>query len=99
MSSNSTEAVELHHYAYLIIRIYPPFPREISLLCHYGETNDVFFLGGMVKLTANVVNIEICVLPRLLKTLTGLSKPFEQFGKMHLYREQITCGEYDPVKY
>jgi len=53
MSYDSTEAAELYrHYAYHVIRIFPGnVPTYIAVQCHYGETNDIFFLGGLVQLS------------------------------------------------
>ena len=50
MSSDSVAPVEQGpHYAYLIIRIFPAnVLAYLAVLCHYGETNDIFFLGGLV---------------------------------------------------
>ena len=52
MSSDSTELAEQNtHYAYLIIRIFPAdVPADLAVLCHYGETNDIFFPSGLVQL-------------------------------------------------
>ena len=53
MSSDSTEPAELGpHYAYLIIRIFPGnIPVNLAVLCHYDETNHIFFPGGLVQLS------------------------------------------------
>ena len=53
MSSDSTETVELGpHYTYLIIRFFPGnLPAYLAVLCHYGETNDIFFPCGLVQLS------------------------------------------------
>ena len=48
MSSDSTNVGEVPDCAYLVLRIFPPFPTEISILCHHVETNDVFLHGGRV---------------------------------------------------
>ena len=41
MSLDSKEEGENPHYVYLALIIVPPFPTEISILCHYAETNDI----------------------------------------------------------
>ena len=53
MSSDSTEPVEQSpHYAYLVIRIFlGNVPTDLAVLCPYGETNDIFFHGGLVELS------------------------------------------------
>ncbi len=50
MSSDtaSTDEMEIPHFAYLVLRVYPPFPTEIAVLCHHAATNDIFLLGGRV---------------------------------------------------
>ena len=49
MYSESTDDGEVPHYACLVlIRIFPPFPTEIALLCHHAKTNDVFLPSGRV---------------------------------------------------
>ncbi len=48
MSSESTDEGEVPHYAYLVLRIFPPFPTKIAVLCHHAETNDIFLPGGLV---------------------------------------------------
>ena len=49
MSSDSTDAGEVPHYAYPVLRICPPFPTEIPVLCHHADTNDILLLGGRVS--------------------------------------------------
>ena len=55
MSSDSTEQVEQSlHYAYLIIRIFPGnVPTDLAVLGDYGETNEIFFPGGLVELSSS----------------------------------------------
>jgi hypothetical protein len=55
VSSDSTEPVEQSlHYAYKIIRIFPGnVPTDLAVLYHYGETNDIFFPGGLVELSSS----------------------------------------------
>jgi hypothetical protein len=48
MSSDSTKEAETPHYAYLVLRVFPPFPTEIAILCHHSEKNDIFLHGGRV---------------------------------------------------
>jgi hypothetical protein len=48
MSSDSTEEAEIPHFAYLVLRVVPPFPTEIAILYHHAKTNDIFLLGGHV---------------------------------------------------
>ncbi len=48
MSSDSTYEGEVPHYAYLVLRIFQPFPTEIAVLCHHVERNYMFLPGGRV---------------------------------------------------
>ena len=48
MSSDTRDEGEVPHYAYRVLRIFPPFPAEIAVLCHHAETNDMFLHGGRV---------------------------------------------------
>ena len=48
MSSDSTEEGETPHFAYLVLRVFPPFPTKIALLCHHAATNVIFLSGGCV---------------------------------------------------
>ena len=46
MSSDSTEEAEIPHFAYLVLRVVPPFPTKVVVLCHHAETSDIFLPGG-----------------------------------------------------
>ena len=48
MSSDSIDVGEVPHCAYLVFRIFQPFPTEIAVLCHHAETKDIFLPGGRV---------------------------------------------------
>ena len=48
MYSDSTDEMETPHFAYLVLRVFPPFPTEIVVICHHAKTNDIFLLGGCV---------------------------------------------------
>ena len=48
MSSDSADEREISHYAYAVLRVFPPFPTEIVVLYHHAKTNDIFLLGGRV---------------------------------------------------
>jgi hypothetical protein len=102
MSSDSTKPTEIcPHYAYLIIRIFPGnVPANLAILCHYGETNDIFFPGGVVQLSSrNKTSTVHTFLLKRLRQLLGFYQPFNQFSKIHLYWEQDVFDEYEPVKY
>jgi hypothetical protein len=101
MSSDSTEQVEQNlHYAYLIIRIFPStVPADLAVLCHYGETNHIFFPGGLVELSSSRCKTVQTFLLTQLRELLGFYQPLNQFSKMHLYWEHDVFDEYEPVKY
>ena len=42
MSSDSTDEGEVSHYAYMVLRMFPPFPTKIA------EIKDIFLPGGRV---------------------------------------------------
>ncbi len=57
MSSDSTDEGDIPHF-----RVYPPFPTKVAILCHHGETNDIFLPGGRVgpSPTTKLNKVEIC---------------------------------------
>ena len=89
MSSDSTDVEEVPHYAYLVLRYFPPFLTEIAVLCHHAETNDIFLHGGRVGpsplLKMNRVEI---FLMETLRLQIGFRFPTELFIRMYLYWEQ-----------
>ena len=91
MSSHSTKPYEVPHYAYLVIRFYPAnVPTHLAVMCHYGETNDIFVHSGLAKLSPrNNANIVHTFLLIHLTKLLGFYQPFNQFSKMHLQRETL----------
>ena len=101
MSSDSIELAEQSlHYAYLIIRIFPGnIPTDLAVMRHYGETNDIFFPGGLVELSSSRCKTVQTFLLVQLRKLLGFYQPSNQFSKMHLYCEQDVFDEYEPVKY
>ena len=59
------------HYAYPVIRSFPvDVPTYLAVLCHYGETNDIFSPGGLVQLSPQ--NITSTIQTFLLKQLRKL---------------------------
>ena len=49
MSSDSTDEGELLHYAYLVLKIFPPFPTEIRLL--WLPTEPLFLIEAATSFT------------------------------------------------
>jgi hypothetical protein len=83
-----------------VLRICPPSPTEIEILCHHTKTNDIFLPGGRVgpsPLTKmNMVEIflvETLVLQIGFRLTSGLS------STMYLYWEQTVTESYNEVKY
>ncbi len=100
MSSESTEEGEVPHYAYLVLRIFPPFPTEIAVLCHHAETNDVFLLGGLVGLSplSKSPRVEIFIVETLLLQI-GFKLPSDSFSRILLYWEQSVSENYSEHTY
>jgi hypothetical protein len=71
MSSESTEEAETPHYAYPVLRVFPPFPTKIAILCHHAETNDIFLHGGRVRssLFTKMNKVEIFLVETLVLRL------------------------------
>jgi hypothetical protein len=46
MFSGSTDEGEVPHYAYLVLKLLPPFPTEIAVFYHHAKTNEMFLPGG-----------------------------------------------------
>jgi len=68
MSSDSTDVGGIPHYAYLVLRIFPPFLTEITIFCHHAETNYIFLPGGCVEPSplSKMNKIEIFVMENLI---------------------------------
>jgi hypothetical protein len=91
MSSDSTEEAETPYFAYLVLRVFPPFSTEIAILCHRAETNDIFLLGGRVGPSpfTKITKVEIFLLETLVLQI-GFRLPSDILSStMHLYWEQI----------
>jgi hypothetical protein len=100
MSSDTTEETEIPHFAYLVLRVVPPYPTEISILCHHAETNDIFLPGGRVKPSpfTKMNKTEIFLVETLVLQL-GFRLPSDHLSTMHLYWEQTVTENYYEVKY
>ena len=48
MSSDSADEGEFSHYAYMVLRIFPSFPKNHGGLCQHAITNDNCMLGDRV---------------------------------------------------
>ena len=100
MSSDSTEEAETPHFAYQVLRVFPPFPTEIAVLCHHAKTNNIFLLGGRVgpcPLT-KINKIEIILLETLVLQI-GFRLPSDLSTTMYLYWEETVTENYYEVKY
>ena len=101
MSSDSTNEGEVPHYAYLVLRTFPPFPMEIAILCHHAETNYIFLPGGRVGPSpySKAKKVKKFLLETLLLQI-GFRLPSDMFNKMSLlYWEQIITENYYAIKY
>ncbi len=88
MSSETTDEMETPHFAYLVLRVYPPFSTKIVLLCHHAETNDVFLPGDRVEPSpiTRLNKVEIFLLETIVLQI-GLRLPSDLFSTMYLYWE------------
>jgi len=100
MSSDSNDEGEIPHFAYLVLRVFPPFPTKIAVLCHHAETNDIFLLGGRVRpSTITKINkVEIFLAETLFLQIV-FRLPFDLSRTMYLYWEQIVTENYHCNKY
>jgi hypothetical protein len=100
ISSDSTEEAENSHFACLALRVFPPFPTEIAVLCHHAKTNDMFLPGGRVGPSpfTKVNKTEIFLIETLVLQI-GFRLPADLFSTMYLYWEQIVTENYYEVKY
>jgi len=100
MSSDSTEEAETPHYTYLVLRVYPPFPTEIAILCHHAETNDNFLPGGRVGSSpfTKMNKVEICLVETLVLHIVFRSNS-DLSSTMYFYWEQTVTENYYEVKY
>jgi hypothetical protein len=100
MSSDSTEKAETPHYAYLVLRVFPPFPTKIAILCHHAKTNDICLPGGRVGPSpfTKMNKGEIFLVENLVFKI-GFRLPYDLSSTMHLYWEQIVTENYYEVTY
>jgi hypothetical protein len=64
MYSDSTDEQDIPHFAYLVLRVFPPFPPKIAVLCHHAETKDIFLPSGRVRSSpiTKVDKVEVFIL-------------------------------------
>ncbi len=88
MSSYSIEEAETSHFAYLVLRVYPPFPTKIAILCHHAKTNEIFLHGGRVGPSpfTKIDKVEIFLIETLVLQI-GFRLPSDLFSTMYLYWE------------
>jgi hypothetical protein len=86
MSSDSIEESETSHYAYLVPRVFPPFPTKNAILCHHAKTNDICLPGGRVGPSpfTKMNKVEI-VLVETLDLQIGFRLPYNLSSTMYLY--------------
>ena len=100
MASDSSEEAETPHFALMVLRVFPPLPTEIALLCHHAETNDIFLLGGRVGPSpiTHMNKVEIFLVETLVVQIE-FRLPSDLFSTMYLYREQTVTEIYYGVRY
>ena len=86
MSSDSSDEGGVPYYAYLVLRIFTPFPTKIAALCHHAETNYIFLHGGRVwpSPITRVNKAEIFLIETLVLQM-GLRLPSDFASTMYLY--------------
>jgi len=86
MSSDSTDEGEIPHFAYPVLRVFPPFPTEIAILCHHAETYVIFLPGGRVGPSplTKINKVEIFLVETLVLKI-GFRLPSDLFSTMYLY--------------
>jgi hypothetical protein len=101
MSSDSTVVGEVPHYAYLVLRVFPPFPTEIAFLCHHAETTYIFLPGDRVGPSplTKMSEVKICLMETLILQIGFRLLPFDALSRMYLYWEQTVIENYFEVKY
>jgi len=100
MSSDSTEEAETPHYAYLVLRVFPPFPTKNAILCHHAETNDIFLPYGRVGPSpfTKMKKVEIFLVETLVLQI-GFRLPPHPSSTMYLHWEQTVTKNCYEVKY
>jgi hypothetical protein len=85
MSSESTNVGEFPHYAYLVIRFFPPIPTEIAVVCHHVERNDIFLHGVRVGPSPlSKMNRVETFLMETSRLQNGFRLPAKLFSRMFL---------------
>ncbi len=96
MSSDSTEEAKIPHFAlYLVLKVVPPFPTEIAILCHHIETNDIFLPSGRVGPSpfTKVNKVEIFLVETIVLQI-GFRLSSDLSSTMYLYWEQNVTRNY-----
>ncbi len=96
-SSDYTHEGDVPHYAYLVLRIFPPFPTEIAVLCHHARTNDIFLCGGRVGPSSITRENKVeMFLVKVVVLQIGFRLPSDFSSTMCMYwerKKQIPCKE------
>jgi hypothetical protein len=100
MSLDSIDEGGIPHFAYLGLRVFPPFPPKIAVLCHHAEINDIFLLGGRVEPSpiTRMNKVEIFLLETLVLQI-GFRLPSDLFSTMYFYWEQTVTENYHGITY
>ena len=91
---------EVPHYAYLVFRLFPPFPTKIAVLCHHAKTNEIFLPGERAgpSPSTRMKSIELFLVETLVLQIE-FRLPFDLFNTLYLYWEQAVTTNYHGIKY
>ena len=95
MSLDARVVGEVPHYAYLVLKIFPPFPIEITVLCHHAETNDILLYGGRVGPSpiSKMNRVELFLMETLILKIR-FQLPSYILSTLYLYLEQTVSENY-----
>jgi hypothetical protein len=83
-----------------VLRVVPPFPTQIAVLCHHAKTNDIFLPSGRVGPSplTRMNKVEIFLVETLVLQI-GFRLPSDLLSTMYLYWEQYVTENYYDVTY
>ena len=100
MSSDYVDEGEIPHFAYLVLRAFPPSPTEIAVLCHHAETNDMFLPSGRIGSSpiTRMNKVKIFLVETLVLQI-GFRLLFDLFSIVYFYWEQTVTKNNNGINY